>query len=182
VHWQRAVASGEVPGGVIEKEPKGKSKRSIAVGVVLGTVLTEHSERQEKEIADAGVLYQNGGYVFCKQDGTPYHPKYFTDRFRTLCLQAAVPVIARHDGRHTSATVGADHGVAQHSMQRRMSHARGRMLQDVYMHVLPEAERRAAEIMEEAILGGPPGGQLRWRRKGSILELGLKRLRQGLGF
>jgi hypothetical protein len=30
VHWQRAVASGEVEGGVIEKEPKGKSKRTAA--------------------------------------------------------------------------------------------------------------------------------------------------------
>jgi integrase len=35
VHWQRAVASGEVNSGVIEKEPKGKSRRSIAMGPTL---------------------------------------------------------------------------------------------------------------------------------------------------
>ena len=41
VHWQRAVASGEVEGGVVEKEPKGKSRRSIAIGPTLTTLLTE---------------------------------------------------------------------------------------------------------------------------------------------
>jgi integrase len=37
-------------------------------------------------------------------------------------------------------------------MQRRLGHAQSRATQDVYTHVLPDAERRAAEIMEEAIL------------------------------
>ncbi|WP_307961836.1 site-specific integrase [Salinispora arenicola] len=85
VHWQRAVASGEVEGGVVEKAPKGKSKRSILFGSALGTVLSEHQRRQQKEMAEAGLLYKELGYVFCKEDGTPYHPKYFTDRFRALC-------------------------------------------------------------------------------------------------
>jgi integrase len=153
VHWQRAVASGMVEGGVIEKEPKGKSKRPIAVGSSLIAVLREHQERQEKEIAQAGVAYRRGGYVFCKEDGAPYHPKYFTDRFRALCTEAGVPVIVLHDGRHTSATVGADHGVPQHAMQHRLGHAQSKITQEVYTHVLPDAERRAAEIMEQTILG-----------------------------
>ncbi|MDG4833055.1 site-specific integrase [Solwaraspora sp. WMMD1047] len=156
IHWQRAVASGEVAGGIVEKEPKGKSKRSIFVGTALARVLSDHSDQQGKEIAAAGVAYQELGYVFCKEDGTPYHPKYFTDRFRALCLAAGVPVIVLHDGRHTSATVGADHGVPRHAMQKRLGHARATMTDEVYTHVLPESERRAAEIMEEAILGSPP--------------------------
>ena len=62
-----------------------------------------------------------------------------------------------HDGRHTSATVGADHGVPRHAMQQRLGHSRAKMTDEVYTHVLPEAERRAAQIMEETILGGPSG-------------------------
>ncbi|WP_028192565.1 site-specific integrase [Salinispora pacifica] len=153
VHWQRAVASGEVEGGVVEKAPKGKSKRSILFGSALGAVLSEHQRRQQKEMAEAGLLYKELGYVFCKEDGTPYHPKYFTDRFRALCIAAGVPVIVLHDGRHTSATVGADHGVPRHAMQKRLGHARARMTDEIYTHVLPESERRSAEIMEETILG-----------------------------
>jgi integrase len=152
VHWQRAVASGEVEGGVIEKEPKGKSRRSVAIGPVLVALLREHLQRQQAEEALAGVVYRRGGYVFCREDGVPYHPKFFTDRFRDLCVMTGVPVIVLHDARHSSATVGADHGVPQHAMQRRLGHAQSRTLQEVYTHVLPDAERRAAEIMEEAIL------------------------------
>ncbi|WP_431912699.1 tyrosine-type recombinase/integrase [Micromonospora carbonacea] len=152
VHWQRAVASGEVKGGVVEKEPKGKSKRSIAFGPGLSAVLDQHETLQRGEKVAAGVAYHALNYVFCKEDGTPYHPKYFTDRFRDLCVAAGVPVIVLHDGRHSSATVGADHGVPRHAMQRRLGHAHSKTMDDVYIHVLPEAERRAALIMEDVIL------------------------------
>lgn len=104
-------------------------------------------------MAEVGVLYKQRGYVFCKEDGSPYHPKYLTDRFRALCIQAGVPVIALHDGRHSSATVGADNGIPQHAMQRRLGHAQSRTTQEWYTHVLPEAERAAAKIMEQTILG-----------------------------
>jgi integrase len=152
VYWQRAVASGAVEGGVIEKEPIGKSRRSVAIGPSLVSLLREHQVRQEAEEERAGIAYRRGMYVCCKEDGMPYHPKFFTDRFRELCKVAGVPVIVLHDARHSSATVGADHGVPQHAMQRRLGHAQSRTTQDVYTHVLPEAERRAAEIMEATIL------------------------------
>jgi integrase len=147
VHWQRAVASGEVEGGVVEKEPKGKSKRSVAIGPSLVALLKEHRERQNAEEALAGVVYRRGGYLFCKEDGTPYHPKFFTDQFRALCMSTGVPVIVLHDVRHSSATVGADHGVPQHAMQRRRGHAQSRTTQDVYTH-------------GPRILNGSPTGRL----------------------
>ncbi|MER7275576.1 site-specific integrase [Dactylosporangium sp. NPDC000244] len=150
VSWQRVV----VDGGVVEKEPKGKSKRSIALGAILGLLFRDHQSRQEKEMEAAGDLYHRLGYLFCKPDGTPYHPKYFTDKFRVLCRSAGVPVITLHDGRHTSATVGADHGVPRHAMQRRLGHAHQKTTDEIYTHVLPEAERRAALIMEDAVLAG----------------------------
>jgi integrase len=97
VHWQRAVASGEVEGGVVEKEPKGKSRRSIAIGPTLVALLRSHRDRQRAEEDLAGTVYRRGGYVFCKEDGNPYHPKFYTDRFRHLCVAAELPVIVLHD-------------------------------------------------------------------------------------
>lgn len=41
----------------------------------------------------------------------------------------------------------------RHVMQKRLGHAQAKMTDEVYTHVLPDAERRAAEIMEETILG-----------------------------
>jgi integrase len=57
VHWQRAVASGAINGGVVEKEPKGKSRRSIAIGPALKALLGEHREHQMAEEVRAGVAY-----------------------------------------------------------------------------------------------------------------------------
>ena len=148
LHWQRTTTSN----GVVEKAPKGKSKRAVALGPALVAQLHDHKARQEREKAAAGVVYHDGGYVFCREDGEPYYPKYFTDQWAKACTHADVPVIALHDARHTSATTGADAGVPEHVMQRRLGHADSRTTREVYTHVLPESERKAAELME-AVLG-----------------------------
>ncbi len=148
VHWQRTATSR----GVVEKSPKGKSKRAVALGPGMVVLLRAHKARQDAEKAAAGVTYHNKDYVFCHEDGEPYYPKYFTDQWAKACSDAGVPVIALHDARHTSATTGADSGVPEHVMQHRLGHAQARTTREVYTHVLPESERKAAEIME-AVLG-----------------------------
>jgi integrase len=144
VHWQRTATSK----GVVEKEPKGRSKRAIAIGPAVVAELRTHMARQHAEKSLAGAVYRDGGYVFCREDGRAYYPKYFTDQWAAACADAKVPVIALHDARHTSATTGADAGVPEHVMQRRLGHADARTTREVYTHVLPESERRAAEVME----------------------------------
>lgn len=152
VHWQRSTAPGVIAGGVIEKEPKGSSRRTIAIGPALTQILNLHRARQEGEKAYAGWHYQDSGYVFCNRNGTPYHPRTFTDRFRTLTAQTDLPDIALHDGRHTSATVGADHGIPIHAMQQRLGHATGTTTM-YYTHLVPDTARRTATTMENTILG-----------------------------
>ncbi len=152
--WQRTTATGEGEGGVVEKETKGSSARKIAIWAALIQILREHRERQDEERKRFGVLYHNEDRVFCKEDGTAYRPASFTGRFATLCRRAGVPQIVLHDARHTSATVGADHGVPQHAMQDRLGHADSRVTAEIYTHVMPEAQRKAAEIMERVMLPG----------------------------
>jgi len=149
VHWQRTTTRT----GVVEKEPKGKSKRTVALGPMLVAALRAHRTRQDAEKPAAGDLYADGGYVFCREDGRPYYPKYFTDRWERCCIAAGVPVIVLHDARHTSATTGADAGVPQHVMKNRLGHASRRTTDEVYTHVLDLSARKAAELMETAIFG-----------------------------
>jgi integrase len=147
LHWQRTTTST----GVVEKAPKGKSKRTVAIGPALVAELRAHRDRQGAEKDLAGVVYRDRDYVFCKENGEPYYPRYFTDEWEKACVAAGVPVIALHDARHTSATTGADAGVPEHVMQRRLGHADARTTREVYTHVLPESERRAAELMEAVL-------------------------------
>ncbi|MFF5084992.1 hypothetical protein ACFY36_48810 [Actinoplanes sp. NPDC000266] len=59
-------------------------------------------------------------------------------------------MIVLHDARHTSATAGADAGVPERVMQKRLGRADARTTREVYTHVLPESERKAAELMDSA--------------------------------
>ncbi|GAB1692959.1 tyrosine-type recombinase/integrase [Krasilnikovia sp. M28-CT-15] len=147
IHWQRTISGNKV----VEKSPKGKSRRAIAIGPAMVQVLREHKARQDEEKAEAGLIYHDRDYVFCREDGEPYYPRYFTDMWEDACLAAGVPVIVLHDARHTSATAGADAGVPEHVMQKRLGHADARTTREVYTHVLPESERRAAELMDSAL-------------------------------
>jgi integrase len=148
IHIQRTICGNKV----IEKSPKGKSRRPIAIGPAMVRVLCEHKGRQDEEkAAAAGLLYHDYDYVFPREDGEPYYPRYFTDRWEAACAAAGVPVIVLHDARHTSATAGADAGVPEHVMQKRLGHADARTTREVYTHVLPESERKAAELMDSAL-------------------------------
>ena len=146
IHIQRTICGNKV----IEKSPKGKSRRPIAIGPAMVRVLREHKARQDEEKAAAGLPYHDYGYVFPREDGEPYYPRYFTDRWEDACTAAEVPVIVLH-ARHTSATAGADAGVPEHVMQKRLGHADARTTREVYTHVLPESERKAAELMDSAL-------------------------------
>lgn len=147
VHIQRTISGNKV----IEKSPKGKSRRAVAIGPAMVKVLREHKARQNEEKAKAGLLYHDYDYVFCREDGEPYYPRYFTDMWEKACIEAGVPQIVLHDARHTSATAGADAGVPEHVMQKRLGHADARTTREVYTHVLPESERKAAELMDSAL-------------------------------
>ena len=147
VHIQRTISGKKV----IEKSPKGKSRRAVAIGPAMVKVLREHKARQNEEKAKAGLLYHDYDYVFPREDGEPYYPRYFTDTWEKACIEAGVPEIVLHDARHTSATAGADAGVPEHVMQKRLGHADARTTREVYTHVLPESERKAAELMDSAL-------------------------------
>ncbi|MEV8517866.1 site-specific integrase [Dactylosporangium sp. NPDC051484] len=150
VHWQRTTTSRN---GVIEKAPKGKSKRTVPLGTVTVTVLRTHRDRQDSEKAAAAEIYEDGGYVFCREDGLPYYPRYLTQEWERCCRAAGVPVISLHDGRHTAATTGADAGVPQHVMKDLLGHADARTTDEWYTHVLDPSKRKAADLMESAIFG-----------------------------
>jgi integrase len=87
VHWQRTTTSRN---GVIEKAPKGRSKRTVPLGSVTVTVLHTHQVRQGAEKAAAAEIYEDGGYVVCREDGRPYYPRYLAQEWERCCRVAGV--------------------------------------------------------------------------------------------
>jgi integrase len=60
-----------------------------------------------RRAAGLGPAWQDTGYVFTREDGTPYHPAQVSERFSRLAYVAGLPPIRLHDLRHGAATLAA---------------------------------------------------------------------------
>jgi len=135
VREQNTLVNGE--GMISGVAPKGDKQRTIPIGPGLTALLAAVPRR--------------GPWVMTSRRHRPLYPTAVSQHWHRLCLRAGVPVIALHDARHTSATVGASvAGVDIKTMQSRLGHADVKILTEVYLHVVTEASRAAAVSMERA--------------------------------
>jgi integrase len=62
---------------------------------------------------------------------------------------AQLPKIRFHDLLHSAATILKMAGIPDEAIQKLLGHASVRTTQEIYTHLTPGAEKRAAEKMEE---------------------------------
>ncbi|MBC9725059.1 tyrosine-type recombinase/integrase [Streptomyces sp. TRM68367] len=131
-----------------EDTPKSDNIRDISLDEDTIALLRWWRGRQEaekQEWLESTGEWTNSGRVFTLEDGTEYHPQYFSDRFERLYKKVDLPPIRLHDLRHGSATLALRAGVAMVTVQRRLGHSSIRVTSDIYTTVLAEVEREAAE-------------------------------------
>jgi integrase len=68
-------------------------------------LLREHREKQDKERAEAGNLWQDGGWLFATETGQPLNPSTDFHAWKALVAAAGLRDARLHDARHTAATV-----------------------------------------------------------------------------
>jgi len=105
----------------------------------------------------AGRNYVDHDLVFARDDGTPVHPDVYSQTFRRVVKRLGLPYIRLHDLRHTHVTMGLASGVPVKVMSTRLGHATTAFTQDVYMHVVPSLEDRAAEQIADLIFDDEDG-------------------------
>ena len=130
-----------------EDTPKTDRIRDIALDDESAALLRWWRDVQQDEKdqwREATGESTDSGRVFTLEDGTAYHPQYFSDRFARLYKKAGLPPIRLHDLRHGSATLSLRAGVAMVAVQRRLGHSSIRVTSDIYTSVLEEVEREAA--------------------------------------
>jgi integrase len=147
------LRSGEqvVAGGLILKEPKGKSKRTIPIPVELVDALRVHREVQGFEQQYAGSAYQKHGFVFAHADGRPLDPGDDYDDWKDLLAAAGVRDARVHDGRHTAATLLVAQGVRLEVVQEILGHSDVRTTRG-YSHVASAMARAATDGMGRSLL------------------------------
>jgi integrase len=136
-------------------EPKSaRGRRSLALDPVTVTALRRHRARQLEHKLAVGARYQDSGLAFTWPDGSPIHPRRFSQWFEQHARRAGLPKIRLHDLRHSYASAALAAGVPAKVISERLGHATIAVTMDIYSHVLPGLDREAADTIARLILGG----------------------------
>jgi integrase len=130
-------------------EPKTtRSKRTMPLPPVLVAALRAHRARQLAERLAAGPAWQDWGLVFPSTIGTPIEPRNLTRHFKSLLQGAGLPDVRFHDLRHSCASLLVAQGVHPRMIMAYLGHSQIGLTMNTYAHVLPEAQREVAALME----------------------------------
>ena len=138
--------------GLMNGQPKTeRSRRSIALSPDTVSLLHEIRGKQmtqQLEVADA---WTDSGYVFTHPDGMPIDPNLATRAFKKMVTTAGLPKLTIHGLRHTHATILLEQGVNPKVVSERLGHASVATTMDIYSHVLPDMQEKAALAIDAAL-------------------------------
>ncbi len=136
--------------GLVLKQPKSASSlRRIDLPRFAVSALKAHRARQNAERLQAGPAWQDGGFVFTTEIGTPLDEGNVYQRvWLPLLERAGLPPRRLHDARHTHASLLLDQGENIKVVQERLGHADVRITLQTYSHLMPGAQRQAADRLD----------------------------------
>ena len=128
----------------------GKSRRTLALPRWCVDVLREQRQRQEREWARAGDLWEEHGLVFASRIGAPLSANNVIRAFRIITEAAGlgdnwVP----REMRHTFVSVLSASGVPVESIALLAGHDRTATTELVYRHEIRPALTQGAEVMDQ---------------------------------
>ena len=141
-------------------EPKtDKARRVVTLPSSIVAALRQHRRVQAAEQLLAGQAWENHDLVFTASHGQPLDYRVVVQRhFAKVLAKAKLARIRPYDLRHTCATLLLAAGENVKVVSERLGHASATLTLDVYSHVLPDMQQRAAEKLESLLFG--TGGAL----------------------
>ena len=137
-------------GGLVFREPKGKSKRVVMIPPELVPILRAHRATQLIERLRAGSAWEDCDVLFGQSNGRPIDPRNDWEDWKTLLREAHVRDARVHDGRHTAGTLLIEQGVHVRVVQEILGHSDIRITQR-YTHVGSAAATEAARLIGTAL-------------------------------
>lgn len=144
--------------GVITEPTKTHAGRR-AVDLDGGTidVLRAHIGNQLLSRLEMGEIYQDHGLLFPNSIGEPLNPMTLTRRYQRYAHQLGITGARLHDLRHFHASVMLQSGASLLLVSRRLGHASIATTGDVYGHLVPGAQKQAAEAFAKLMNQGYGG-------------------------
>ena len=137
--------------GVYETSPKSGKPRTIFLTAPALAVMKEWKKSQIIFLFRNGV--PNSGYCFEGKDGKGMNPSCIGSYFAKFGKTYGIPHFHPHALRHTMATISIANGADIVSVSKKLGHSNTSITLNVYSHANEEAQRRANEILENAIYG-----------------------------
>ena len=136
--------------GLVVSEPKTeKSKRKIALPLIVLVVLKQQQENRLALREKAGVEWKENDIVFCNRYGGYIEPaNLFTD-FKRLLRLAELPNIRFHDLRHSAASFLAKLNVHPKIVQELLGHSNISTTLDIYSHMFPSTHQEAMGKLDD---------------------------------
>lgn len=142
VHVRRSVSQ-VLKGEDRETPPKNRSSyRDILLPNRVISVLEEHKARQQSVPGFSEDWRVCGGTRALRDT-------MLNERNCTFAAAAGVPHIRIHDFRHSHASLLCNNGINIQEIARRLGHANVQMTWNIYSHMYPRQDEKAAEILEK---------------------------------
>lgn len=133
------------------KKPKSdKGSRIIEVSDNVIVFLKELKNKQKKDRAVVA-LFKDNDLLYCCSDGSPKRPTTVSQLLIRKAEKAGIKVTFR-GLRHTHATLLLELDEHPKVVQERLGHSTIGTTLDIYTHVMPGMQKRAADKLEELLL------------------------------
>lgn len=129
--------------------PKNGKSRTIILNPPVVAMLREWRKEQAIKCFKLGT--GQSGFVFTHDNGEMLNPQAPTAYFRVFGKRYNLPGIHPHALRHTMATISIANGADVVSVSQKLGHSSPAITLQVYSHANEEAQRRANEILEQAL-------------------------------
>ena len=126
-----------------------KSIRYISIPDETIRILKEYQEWQNEQKEYFGSYFEDQGFVFCRDNGMPFHPDSVTDYMNKLSAKYNLPHINPHAFRHTMASVLYHNGVNSVSVSGRLGHAQVSTTANIYAHLIDDADKHNSQILSD---------------------------------
>jgi len=136
------------------KEPKTKSsRRTISIPTSIVNTLKHYKNEWNLQRITCGELWEGGMYsfIFTSWHGKPLYPNNLSKKWKKFLLKHNLREVNLHGLRHTSATLLLESGESIKVISSRLGHSKVGVTQDLYIHTLESADKRAANKLDELI-------------------------------
>ena len=139
--------------GIYEDTPKNKySNRKIKVSDYVMQMLRKYREWQDDKREKLGSKWKETDKVCIGTTGKPLHPSTPSKWLSAFNKKHGLKPIHLHTLRHTSATMMIMNGIPLNEISKRLGHNCASTTSNIYCHVIEEADQKAAEALDNAIL------------------------------